>query len=134
MTDFLNAWLVFGLDTIGSREQYLSSLATTYTAYFGTLCGSTVLQSFLLQRGISHDIAFAFTIALGSLVNYIVLTALNAVNSAESSESSKQIKTNSGGLAMIPSWTPKRVAKVSDDLRLLSQIHTTGIRSDLHLL
>ena len=129
MKDFLNAWLVFGLDTIGSREQYLSSLATTYTAYFGTLCGSTVLQSFLLQRGISHDIAFAITIALGSLVNYVVLTALNAV-----SESSEQSKTNNGGVAMIPGWTAKRAAKVSDDLRLLSQIHTTGIRSDLHLL
>ena len=96
MKDFLNAWLVFGLDTIGSREQYLSSLATTYTAYFGTLCGSTVLQSFLLQRGISHDVAFAFTIALGSLVNYVVLTALNAINSAESSERASREKRTVG--------------------------------------
>ncbi len=30
--DFLNAWLVFGLETIITRELYLSSLATTYTA------------------------------------------------------------------------------------------------------
>ncbi len=30
--DFINAWLVFGLETIVTRELYLSSLATTYTA------------------------------------------------------------------------------------------------------
>ncbi len=29
---FLNAWLVFGLDTIRTRELYLSSLASAYTA------------------------------------------------------------------------------------------------------
>ena len=27
----LNAWLVFGLETINTRQQYLSSLATSYT-------------------------------------------------------------------------------------------------------
>mmetsp|Transcript_22466 Transcript_22466/g.42431 ORF Transcript_22466/g.42431 Transcript_22466/m.42431 type:complete len:129 (+) Transcript_22466:137-523(+) len=29
---FLNAWLVFGLETISTRELYLSSLTTSYTA------------------------------------------------------------------------------------------------------
>lgn len=30
--DFLNAWLVFGLDTIRTTELYFASLATSYTA------------------------------------------------------------------------------------------------------
>lgn len=73
---FLNAVLVFGLETIATREMYLSSLATAYTAYFGTLCGSTVLQAHLLRLGLSKSIAFWSTIALGSVVNYLVLTTL----------------------------------------------------------
>jgi hypothetical protein len=32
LLDFLNAVLVFGLETIKTREMYLSSLATSYTA------------------------------------------------------------------------------------------------------
>jgi len=75
---FLNALLVFGLDTIATRQMYLSSLTTAYTAYFGTLCGSTVLQAYLLRLGVSRSIAFWSTIALGSVVNYLVLTALAA--------------------------------------------------------
>ena len=68
----------FGLDTIATREMYLSSLAAAYTAYFGTLCGSTILQAYLLRLGVSKSIAFWSTIALGSVVNYLVLTALAA--------------------------------------------------------
>ena len=47
--------------------------------YFGTLCGSTVLQAYLLQFGISKSVAFWTVIGLGALVNYVVLTSLNAV-------------------------------------------------------
>lgn len=75
---FLNALLVFGLDTIKTRELYLSSLATAYTAYFGTLCGSTILQAHLLRLGLQKSVAFWSTIALGSIVNYLVLTTLAA--------------------------------------------------------
>lgn len=81
---FLNALLVFGLDTIATRQMYLSSLTAAYTAYFGTLCGSTVLQAYLLRLGVSKSIAFWSTIALGSVVNYLVLTALAARSEAAS--------------------------------------------------
>lgn len=77
-SDFINALLVFGLDTIKTRELYLSSLATAYTAYFTTLCGSTILQAYLLQHGVSKNAAFWGTIAIGSLVNFAVLTTLDA--------------------------------------------------------
>lgn len=86
----LNALLVFGLDTIATRQMYLSSLAAAYTAYFGTLCGSTVLQAYLLRLGVSKSIAFWSTIALGSVVNYLVLTAL-----AARSESASKVRSES---------------------------------------
>jgi len=82
---FLNALLVFGLETIATREMYLSSLAATYTAYFGTLCGSTILQAYLLRIGVSKSIAFWSTIALGSVINYLMLTALASRSKSQSS-------------------------------------------------
>jgi hypothetical protein len=39
---------------------------------------STILKGHLLTIGVSNDVAFWTTIALGSIVNYIVLTTLNA--------------------------------------------------------
>mmetsp|Transcript_4557 Transcript_4557/g.10302 ORF Transcript_4557/g.10302 Transcript_4557/m.10302 type:complete len:221 (-) Transcript_4557:1829-2491(-) len=115
----LNAWLVFGLDTISTRELYISSLTTSYTAYFGTLCGSTILQAYLLQCGISKSVAFWSTIALGSLVNYVVLTSLNAVDKTTDEKVTTKNDTNfsSGKMAMVPIWGAKR-AKIdlSDSL------------------
>ena len=44
--------------------------------YFGTLCGSTILQAHLLRLGLQKSVAFWSTIVLGSIVNYLVLTTL----------------------------------------------------------
>eukprot|EP00584_Thalassiosira_punctigera_P007870 CAMPEP_0172535824 /NCGR_PEP_ID=MMETSP1067-20121228/7662_1 /TAXON_ID=265564 ORGANISM="Thalassiosira punctigera, Strain Tpunct2005C2" /NCGR_SAMPLE_ID=MMETSP1067 /ASSEMBLY_ACC=CAM_ASM_000444 /LENGTH=210 /DNA_ID=CAMNT_0013320779 /DNA_START=80 /DNA_END=709 /DNA_ORIENTATION=+ len=112
---FLNAWLVFGLETISTRELYFNSLATTYTAYFGTLCGSTILQAYLLQRGLSKSVAFWTTIGLGAFVNYFVLNFLNAAS--EKTDKSSTTYNNPGGtdthcstggnkgeMAMVPLW------------------------------
>ena len=80
--------------------------------YFGTLCGSTILQSYLLQRGLNHGKAFFITLALGSVVNYIALTSLNAManNKREEDKSSpinnKQDKKG-GNIAMVPVWNAK---------------------------
>ena len=79
--------------------------------YFGTLCGSTILQSYLLSRGISKSVAFWMTIALGSVVNYMVLTYLNAVEkkpgpSSETSISSDD--THGGKVAMVPIWRTRK--------------------------
>mmetsp|Transcript_15537 Transcript_15537/g.37269 ORF Transcript_15537/g.37269 Transcript_15537/m.37269 type:complete len:241 (-) Transcript_15537:3399-4121(-) len=107
----LNAWLVFGFETISTRELYFSSLATAYTAYFGTLCGSTIFQAYLLSHGTSKSVAFWTTIVLGSLVNYFVLTSLNADESSTTRNHLGKDETNhcsadkiSGKVAMIPVW------------------------------
>lgn len=113
------------MDMINTRELYLSSLATSYTAwvalvhlsmlhlhssltqrpspttcqcspnrrYFGTLCGSTILQAYLLQWGVAKNVAFWGTIATGSLVNFIVLTSLAARSKSASSEKEHPDKT-----------------------------------------
>mmetsp|Transcript_13491 Transcript_13491/g.28948 ORF Transcript_13491/g.28948 Transcript_13491/m.28948 type:complete len:239 (-) Transcript_13491:3716-4432(-) len=112
---FLNAWLVFGLETISTRELYLSSLTTSYTAYFGTLCGSTILQAYLLQRGLSKSVAFWTTIGLGAVVNYFVLTSLNANSKTEKSSSNEKnacrtdtqhsyTDVHGGEVAVVPTW------------------------------
>jgi len=121
---FLNAWLVFGLDTINTRESYINSLATTYTAYFGTLCGSTILQAYLLQKGLSKSVAFWTTIGLGSLVNYVVLTTLNAVskktdeNSTTNQACRKESIYSAGQtrekLAMVPLCMPGMITNLLD--------------------
>ena len=107
----LNAWLVFGLETINTRQLYLSSLASSYTAYFGTLCGSTILQAFLIQHGVAKGDAFWITIALGSIINYIVLTSLNATKKEKESKCSTDSNT---AQAMIPIWGTRTFDNLHD--------------------
>ena len=85
-------------------------------SYFGTLCGSTILQAYLLQRGIAKGDAFWITIALGSIVNYVVLTTLNniAANKKACDDTNtdihidtKESKSNRG-IAMVPIWGERR--------------------------
>jgi len=71
--------------------------------YFGTLCGSTILQAYLLQRGIAKGDAFWITIALGSIVNYVVLTSLNNIAANKKAGDDTNNKSNRG-IAMIPIW------------------------------
>ena len=90
---------------------YLSSLATAYTAYFGTLCGSTVLQAYMLKLGFSKTLAFWSTIALGSVVNYLVLTTLVTRSKTQSKGTEKQFsKANRKRLGVAMIGTPKYFA------------------------
>ena len=121
LLSFLLQRLVFGLETISTTDLYLTSLVTTYTAYFGTLCGSTLLQAQLLRLGISHSRAFWTTIVLGSLVNYIVLTSLNAVaKNTGKGERKESAHEQNIKMAMVPLWTAR--ASRSD---FLSNVHST---------
>lgn len=54
--------------------------------YFGTLCGSTILQAHLLRLGLQKSVAFWSTIALGSIVNYLLLTTLASRSKSQSKE------------------------------------------------
>lgn len=70
----LHALLVYGLDTINTRQKYLTTLGGQYGAYFGAMIGSTVLNTWLRHHGgMSKDKAFVTTLILFSFVNYFVI-------------------------------------------------------------
>jgi len=60
--------------------------------YFGTLCGSTILQAHLLRLGLQKSVAFWSTICLGSIVNYLVLTTLAARSKSQSKENATDFR------------------------------------------
>ncbi len=66
-------------------------------SYFSTLCGSTIFQSYLLRLGISNSAAFWSTIALGSIVNYVVLTSLNSMGDGAPSHRHKSHDSKKDG-------------------------------------
>ena len=74
------------------------------------------MQAYLLQRGIAKGDAFWITIALGSVINYVVLTTLNSIAANKKAVDDtnndihmdkKESKSNKG-IAMIPIWGAKR--------------------------
>jgi hypothetical protein len=69
----LHAWLVYGLNTINSRDKYLRTLGGQASAYFTALIGSTVLNIFLRKRGMSKNTAFVTTLYLFACINYFVI-------------------------------------------------------------
>jgi hypothetical protein len=68
----MNAALVFGLESIRGGN-YFKSLLKCYTAYASTLVVSTFFNAFLLQRGVSRNIAFWVTLYGFGVVNFILL-------------------------------------------------------------
>lgn len=60
--------------------------------YFGTLCGSTIIQAYLLHNGTSKTTAFWTVIVLGSIVNYVVLTSLNDASEQSATTTPTQTK------------------------------------------
>ena len=79
------------------------------------------MQAYLLQRGIAKGDAFWITIALGSVINYVVLTTLNSIaaNKKASDDTTNDIHTDTkeskcttnGGIAMIPIWGTRTTTK-----------------------
>eukprot|EP00551_Chaetoceros_affinis_P006548 CAMPEP_0203666506 /NCGR_PEP_ID=MMETSP0090-20130426/3524_1 /ASSEMBLY_ACC=CAM_ASM_001088 /TAXON_ID=426623 /ORGANISM="Chaetoceros affinis, Strain CCMP159" /LENGTH=335 /DNA_ID=CAMNT_0050530401 /DNA_START=251 /DNA_END=1258 /DNA_ORIENTATION=+ len=78
---FLNAFFVYGLETISTREEYMSSLFVTYSSYFVSLIGSTICNIMLLQKGMSKNVAFWGTVFGFGFFNYIALKFLIGNNS-----------------------------------------------------
>ncbi|KAL3944984.1 MAG: hypothetical protein SGBAC_000960 [Bacillariaceae sp.] len=69
----LNAALVYGLDTIDTREKYLKTLAGQFSVYGFSLVGSTILNLVLLRYGIDRNTAFFATMILFAVVNYFMI-------------------------------------------------------------
>lgn len=73
---FLNALLVYGLDTISTLEKYVDTLILSYSSYSLSLIGSTMGNAILISRGVSKNVAFWSTIVTFGMVNFFLLRFL----------------------------------------------------------
>jgi len=78
----LNAFLVHGLETVSTREKYLSTLGYTYSSYFVSLIGSTICNILLLRQGIPKNFAFWGTVLCFGMFNFVMLKHLVGSGSA----------------------------------------------------
>ena len=67
---FIHALLVYGLETIDTREKYFKTLLGQFYAYGISLFGSTSLNLLLIQYGIDKTIAFFSTMVIFACINY----------------------------------------------------------------
>ncbi len=72
----LNAFFVYGLDTISTKDKYLATLAVTYSSYFISLVGSTFCNVFLLRQGMTKNLAFWGTVFGFGCFNFLLLRTL----------------------------------------------------------
>jgi len=77
---YLHAVLVFGRNTINTREKYLKTLGTTYATLSGILVGSTICNAILLKSGVPKRIAFWATLYGFGLISFLILKLASMSN------------------------------------------------------
>ena len=112
----MNAALVFGLDTI--RGKYFQSLLTCYTTYASTLIVSTFFNAFLLERGISKNVAFWFTLYGFGIINFILLSRVSDSQKVKDHQSEHGV--GRGG-AFHPTRFDEKVSIIVDLMNLHSR-------------
>lgn len=70
---FLHALLVYGLESINTREKYFKTLLGQFYAYGIALFGSTTLNLFLIKSGIEKTVAFFSTMVIFACINYYLI-------------------------------------------------------------
>jgi hypothetical protein len=96
----LNAFLVYGLDTIDTKEKYIKTLVGQFSVYGLSLVGSTILNLFLLSSGMERNTAFFSTMIVFAVVNYFLIqwvvhkTAASVSEKGISSSTKKGYKTS----------------------------------------
>jgi hypothetical protein len=112
---FLHAVLVYGLETINTREKYFKTLLGQFYAYGIALFGSTALNLSLISSGLDKTVAFFSTMVIFACINYYLVgwlmkQALGSATEAEASagrkgtrslqKSNKNAATTARGSAM----------------------------------
>ena len=70
---WLHAILVYGLETIDTREKYFKTLLAQSSAYVVALFGSTFLNQALISSGVTKNAAFLITLYVFACINYFVV-------------------------------------------------------------
>ena len=91
---YLNAILVFGYETISTREKYLKTLFAQTNVYLFALFGSTILNTILMKTfQLNKTITFCLTLWVFACFNYIVINYLVwRTTKSEASNSTKRRK------------------------------------------
>jgi hypothetical protein len=100
---YLHALLVYGLETIDTRDKYFKTLLGQSSAYIVALFGSTFLNQALLSTGVNKNMAFLTTLWVFACINYFVVgwvvrraagpTMIETVETNVSATANKALKT-----------------------------------------
>lgn len=112
---YLHSVLVFGRDTINTREKYFKSLKVTYATLFGMLVGSTICNNILLKLGVSKDVAFWTTLYGFGLVSFAILS-LAASMSKKKDQVGVATKVKKGGAGL---WVTNHDSNSCTDKNIL---------------
>lgn len=91
---FLNALMVYGLETIETSDKYFQSLALTYSSYSFSLVGSTVGNALLIGQGVPKNVAFWSTIIGFGVINFFLLKFMVGGSSSSSSSNNNNSSRN----------------------------------------
>ena len=69
----LHAFLVYGLESIDTREKYFKTLLGQFYVYAVALFGSTTLNLFLIQSRLDKTVAFFSTMVVFACINYFLI-------------------------------------------------------------
>mmetsp|Transcript_32789 Transcript_32789/g.48566 ORF Transcript_32789/g.48566 Transcript_32789/m.48566 type:complete len:312 (-) Transcript_32789:505-1440(-) len=90
----LHAILVYGIDSISTRDKYIATLIACYSTYMVSLFGSTFLNTFLIKRGINRTVSFCTTMFSFACINYFVLKYINEKADAANNNNSRNVAPN----------------------------------------
>lgn len=117
---WLHAFIVYGMETIDTREKYFKTLLAQSSAYVGALFGSTFLNQALISSGVSKNVAFLITLFVFAIINYFVVgwVVRRAAGSAVIETVEENVSATGKALknqkAKITAGTSKRVPRGGD--------------------
>lgn len=88
----LHAFLVYGLETVNTRQKYFNTLIGTYQALAVSAIGSTILNSALIGMGAERNLAFVATLAIFSVLNYFWIGYVVKKSSEKAAQKERQSK------------------------------------------
>jgi hypothetical protein len=112
----LHAILVYGLETINTREKYFKTLRGQFYAYGIALFGSTALNLSLISSGIDKTVAFFSTMVIFACINYYLIGwVVNRALKSANDEASLDSTSRKGGRSMQKAKSAMKVGSKKDE-------------------